>query len=167
MPIVVIYDSLCLLLWTYSSLREFTSLLIAKGSLVPTESFKDWLICLMLIVQLSKYSTYRVWFRGENLLYLEGMFRSVSHINHFDFYFFWCLNPFCHCFVWEVIWKQNKGLMTALWGNVLALQLGAINSSLTQLTSAVISSSLPLCRVCSSHPDRTTPVLQGSESDAS
>lgn len=42
----------------------------------------------MLIVQLSKYSTYRVWFRGENLLYLEGMFKSVSHINHFDFYFF-------------------------------------------------------------------------------
>lgn len=56
--------------------------------------------------------------------------------------------------------------MTAQSGNVLALQLGAISSSLTQLTSAVILSSMPLCRVCSSQPGRTIPVLQGLESDA-
>lgn len=38
--IVVIYDPVCLPLWTSSSLGEFTSFLIAKGFLVPTELFK-------------------------------------------------------------------------------------------------------------------------------
>lgn len=57
--------------------------------------------------------------------------------------------------------------MTVQWGNVLTLQLGAISSSLSQLTSAMTSSSSPLCRVCSSQPGWIIPVLQGLESGAS
>lgn len=43
----------------------------------------------------------------------------------------------------------------------------AISSSLTQVTSALTLSSLPLCRVCSPQPGKTIPVLQAPESDAS